>query len=66
LIAILQGAKAFEHQYYTFGILLGGSALVILIFYIYHEEIHNLVKRLKGEKREECEGAKNGTGGERR
>jgi uncharacterized membrane protein YdjX (TVP38/TMEM64 family) len=53
LIAILQGAKAFEHQYYTFGILLGGSALVILIFYIYHEEIHNLVKKLKGEKREE-------------
>jgi uncharacterized membrane protein YdjX (TVP38/TMEM64 family) len=47
LIAILQGAKAFEHQYYTFGMLLGGSALVILIFYIYHEKIHNLVKKLK-------------------
>ena len=53
LMAILQGAKAFEHQYYTFGMLLGGSALIILIFYIYHERIHNLVKKLKGEKREE-------------
>ena len=53
LIATLQGAKAFEHQYYTFGILLGGSALVVLAFYIYHEEIHHLVKKLKGEKRKE-------------
>jgi len=53
LMATLQGAKAFEHQYYTFGILLGASGLVILVFYIYHEEIHNLVKRLKGEKRNE-------------
>ncbi|MGA2316895.1 MAG: TVP38/TMEM64 family protein [Thermodesulfobacteriota bacterium] len=53
LMATLQGTKAFEHQYYTFGILLGGSALVILIFYIYHEEIHNLVKKLKGERRKE-------------
>ena len=52
LVATLQGAKAFEHQYYTFGILLGGSALVILVFYIYHEEIHHLVKRLKREKKE--------------
>jgi uncharacterized membrane protein YdjX (TVP38/TMEM64 family) len=50
LMAILQGAKAFEHQYYTFGILLGASVLVILIFFIYHEEIHSLVKRLKKEK----------------
>jgi len=53
LMATLQGAKAFEHQYYTFGILLGASGLVFLVFYIYHEEIHNLVKRLKGEKRNE-------------
>jgi uncharacterized membrane protein YdjX (TVP38/TMEM64 family) len=53
-IAILQGAKAFEHQYYTFGMLLGGSALVILIFYIYHEKIHNLVKKLKSKKGEGC------------
>jgi uncharacterized membrane protein YdjX (TVP38/TMEM64 family) len=61
LMAILQGAKAFEHQYYTFGMLLGASALVILVFYIYHEEIHNLIKKLKegkkGSFREE-----NGTG----
>jgi len=53
LIATLQGAKAFDHQYYTFGILLGASALVILVFYIYHGGIHNLVKKLKGEKRKE-------------
>ena len=53
LMATLQGVKAFEHQYYTFGVLLGGSALVILIFYIYHDEIHNLVKKLKGERRRE-------------
>jgi uncharacterized membrane protein YdjX (TVP38/TMEM64 family) len=53
LIACVQGGKAFDHQYYTFGILLGASALVILVFYIYHEEIHNLVKKLKGEKRKE-------------
>jgi len=53
LMATLQGAKIFEHQYYTFGMLLGGSALVILIFYVYHEEIHNLVKRLKREKEKE-------------
>ena len=53
LVATLQGAKAFEHQYYTFGILLGATGVIILVFYIYHEEIHNLVKRLKGEKRNE-------------
>lgn len=53
LIACLQGGKAFDHQYYTFGILLGASALVILVFYIYHEEIHNLVKKLRGERRKE-------------
>jgi uncharacterized membrane protein YdjX (TVP38/TMEM64 family) len=53
LIACLQGGKAFDQQYYTFGILLGTSALVILVFYIYHEEIHNLVKKLKGENRKE-------------
>jgi uncharacterized membrane protein YdjX (TVP38/TMEM64 family) len=53
LMAILQGAKAFEHEYYTFGMLLGVSALIILVFYIYHEEIHNLIKKLKEGKREE-------------
>jgi hypothetical protein len=64
-MAILQGAKAFEHEYYTFGMLLGGSALVLLVFYIYHDEIHNLIKKLKGEK-EKSFGEENGTGSERR
>jgi uncharacterized membrane protein YdjX (TVP38/TMEM64 family) len=53
LMAILQGAKAFEHEYYTFGMLCGASALVVLVFYIYHEEIHSLIKKLKERKREE-------------
>jgi uncharacterized membrane protein YdjX (TVP38/TMEM64 family) len=53
LIACLQGGKAFDQQYYTFGILLGGSALVILVFYIYHEEIHRIVKKIKGESKKE-------------
>jgi len=53
LMAILQGAKAFEHEYYTFGMLLGVSALIILVFYIYHEEIHNLIKKLKEGKKKE-------------
>jgi hypothetical protein len=48
LMACLQGGKAFEHQYKSFLILLGISALVILAFYIYHEEIHHLIKRVKG------------------
>jgi uncharacterized membrane protein YdjX (TVP38/TMEM64 family) len=56
LMAILQGAKAFEHEYYAFGILLGGSALVLLVFYIYHEEIHNLIKKLKEVKKGDFEG----------
>jgi uncharacterized membrane protein YdjX (TVP38/TMEM64 family) len=47
LMACLQGAKAFDHQYETFLILLGISALVILAFYVYHEEIHRLLKRTK-------------------
>jgi len=47
LIACLQGGKAFDYQYKTFLILLGISALVILAFYIYHEEIHHLIKRVK-------------------
>lgn len=53
LMACLQGGKAFEHQYKTFLILLGISGLLILVFYIYHEEIHNLIKKLRGEKRKE-------------
>lgn len=47
LMATLQGAKAFEHQYMLFLILLGLSALVILVFYVYHEEIHQWVKKLR-------------------
>ena len=47
LIATLQGAKAFDQQYLTFLILLGISTLVILVFYIYHDEIHGMIKKLK-------------------
>ena len=47
MMATLQGAKAFDHQYKIFFILMGVSVLVILVFYIYHEEIHNWVKKLK-------------------
>ena len=50
LMACLQGGKAFDHQYITFFILLGISALVILAFYIYHDEIHHVIKKLKGMK----------------
>jgi uncharacterized membrane protein YdjX (TVP38/TMEM64 family) len=53
LMATLQGAKAFEHQYMLFSILLGLSTLVLLIFYVYHEEIHNWVKKLKEETKKE-------------
>jgi uncharacterized membrane protein YdjX (TVP38/TMEM64 family) len=51
LMACLQGGKAFEHQYKAFLILLGISALMILVFYIYHEEIHHLIKKLRRERR---------------
>lgn len=47
LIATLQGAKAFEHQYKFFLTLSGVSALIILIFYIYHEQIHQWIKKLR-------------------
>jgi uncharacterized membrane protein YdjX (TVP38/TMEM64 family) len=47
LMATLQGGKAFEHQYKSFLVLLGISALVILAFYIYRDEIHHWIKRLK-------------------
>ena len=50
LMATLQGAKAFDHQYKIFFLLLGISALVILVFYIYHGDIHHQIKKLKGEK----------------
>ena len=47
LMATLQGAKAFDHQYKIFLILLGISVLIILVFYIYHEEIHQSIKKMK-------------------
>jgi len=47
LMACLQGGKAFEHQYKLFLILLGISGLIILVFYIYHEPIHQLIKKWK-------------------
>ncbi|OGP88453.1 MAG: hypothetical protein A2156_03225 [Deltaproteobacteria bacterium RBG_16_48_10] len=50
LMANLQGAKAFDEQYKTFLILLGISTLVLLVFYIYHNEIHEFIKRLKRPK----------------
>jgi uncharacterized membrane protein YdjX (TVP38/TMEM64 family) len=50
LMACLQGVKAFDHQYKTMLILFGISALIIMVFYIYHDEIHHLIKKLKGGK----------------
>ncbi len=47
LMACLQGGKAFDHQYKAMLILFGISALVILIFYIYHEKIHHWIKSLR-------------------
>jgi len=46
LMATLQGAQAFEHQYKLLLILLGVSALVILVCYIYHEGIHHWIKKM--------------------
>jgi uncharacterized membrane protein YdjX (TVP38/TMEM64 family) len=47
LMATLQGAKAFDQQYISMLIMLAISTLMILIFYIYHEEIHGWIKKLK-------------------
>lgn len=49
LLATLQGAKAFDQQYMTVSILLGISALIILVFYIYHEKIHQWIKKISKE-----------------
>lgn len=46
LMATLQGAKAFDHQYIALFILSGVSALIILVFYVYHEEIHQMIKKI--------------------
>jgi uncharacterized membrane protein YdjX (TVP38/TMEM64 family) len=56
LMACLQGAKAFDHQYRTFLILTGISALIILVFYIYHDEIHRAIKKLRGQERQPFDG----------
>ncbi len=50
LMACLQGAKTFDQQYKTLIILSGASALMLLAFYIYHDEIHHLIKKLKKTK----------------
>ena len=47
LIAILQGAKASDGHFTVLLLLLGISALVILICWNYHEKIHHFVKSLK-------------------
>jgi uncharacterized membrane protein YdjX (TVP38/TMEM64 family) len=50
LMACLQGGKAFDHQYKAVLILVGVSILGLLIFYIYHDEIHNMIKKLKSQE----------------
>jgi uncharacterized membrane protein YdjX (TVP38/TMEM64 family) len=47
LLATLQGANAFNHQGKILLILFGISAMFILLFYIYHERIHQSLKKLK-------------------
>jgi uncharacterized membrane protein YdjX (TVP38/TMEM64 family) len=50
LMACLQGGKAFDHQYKAMIILLAISLLVILVFTIYHDQIHHMIKKLVGKK----------------
>jgi uncharacterized membrane protein YdjX (TVP38/TMEM64 family) len=45
LMATLQGAKAFDQQYVTLLILLVISALIILVLYIYYENIHQWIEK---------------------
>lgn len=47
LMACLQGGKAFDHQYKAMLILFGISALIIMVFYIYHHEIHEFIKKMR-------------------
>jgi uncharacterized membrane protein YdjX (TVP38/TMEM64 family) len=47
LIVTLQGANAFSHRYTIFLILVVISALIALVFYVYGEQIHNLIKKIK-------------------
>ncbi len=46
IMATLQGAKAFNHQYITLLVLSGLSALIILIFYVHHDGIHRFLKKM--------------------
>jgi uncharacterized membrane protein YdjX (TVP38/TMEM64 family) len=48
LMATVQGAKAFDQEYITLLFLLGISALIILVFYVYHETIHGWIRRYAG------------------
>ncbi len=45
LLATLQGAKAFDQQYATLLILLGISAVIILVFYVYYENVQHWIKK---------------------
>jgi len=56
LMACLQGGKAFDHQYKTLLILSGISVLIILVFYIYHDEIHHAIKKIRGQKSKPLDG----------
>jgi uncharacterized membrane protein YdjX (TVP38/TMEM64 family) len=46
LMITLEGAKVYEHQYKTFLILFVITALIILIFYIYRENIDRWIKKM--------------------
>jgi membrane protein DedA with SNARE-associated domain len=56
LMACLQGGKAFDHQYKTLLILLGISILIILLFYIYHDEIHRAIKKIRRQESKPLDG----------
>lgn len=45
LLLTLQGAKAFNHEYQVLLILFGVSLLAVMTFYIYHDEVHGLIKK---------------------
>jgi uncharacterized membrane protein YdjX (TVP38/TMEM64 family) len=51
-ILALEGAKAFDHHYKMLLILLAASVFLILIFYLYRERIHTLVKGLRKPKQQ--------------
>jgi uncharacterized membrane protein YdjX (TVP38/TMEM64 family) len=56
LMACLQGGKAFDHQYKTLLILLGISILIILLFYVYHDEIHRAIKKIRRQESKPLDG----------